>query len=95
MKEIDCNKSIGKCPRSQKCSVPLCPLDPDVEERVYLEGDLTCKLDFERLMAITGDGFGEQYRRFTRVSLEKGARFKPLKQTTVQGKSTQETKSQK
>lgn len=83
MKDFDCYKSIGKCSRSQKCSVPLCPLDPDVEERVYLEGESTCQLNFEKLAAIVGDGFEEQHRRFRNVCLDKEARFKPLKQSTV------------
>lgn len=95
MKDSDCCKLIKKCPRFQRCSVPLCPLDREVEKRVYLEGDPTCRLDFERLTAIADDGFKEQHRRFIRVSLNKGARFKPLNQTAVRRKSAQETKSQK
>lgn len=95
MKDIDCCKLMKRCSRFQRCSVPLCPLDREVEKRVYLEGEPTCRLDFERLTAIADDGFKEQYLRFTRVSLDKGARFIPLNQSTVRGKSTQETRSQK
>jgi len=95
MRESDCYKLMKKCSRFQRCSVPLCPLDREVEKRVYLEGESTCRLDFERLTAIVDDGFKEQYRRFIRVSLNKGARFKPLNQTAVRRKSAQETKSQK
>jgi len=93
MKDSDCYKSIGKCSRSQKCSVPLCPLDPD--ERVYLEGEPTCQLGFERLAVIADDGFKKQYRKFIRVSLDKGARFRPLRETTTRRKKVQETRSQK
>lgn len=91
MKNFDCYKSIGKCPRSERCSAQLCLLDPEVEERVYLEGGPTCRLNFDRLTAIADDGFKEQYRRFTRVSLNKEARFKPLNQTAVRRKSVQKT----
>ena len=86
MTNSECYKSIGKCPRSQRCSVPLCPLDPEVEKRVYLEGEPTCGLDFERLMPIAGREFKEQYRRFIKVCLDKGVRFKPLNQTTTRRK---------
>ena len=95
MKEIDYYKLMKKCSRFQRCSVPLCPLDPEVEKRVYLEGESTCKLDSERLTGIADDGFKEQYRRFTRVSLDKGARFRPLRETTTRRKKVQETRSQK
>lgn len=91
MKDSDCYKVMKKCPRFQRCSVPLCPLDREVENRIYLEGEPTCRLDFEKLRAITDDGFKEQYKRFVRVSLDKGARFKPLNQTAVRTKSAQET----
>jgi len=91
MKEIDCCKLMEECLRFQKCSVPLCPLDPEVETRIYLEAEPTCRLAFARLMAIAGDGFKEQYRRFERVSLDKGARFVPSKQTAVRRESVQET----
>ena len=80
MKNFDCYKSIGKCPRSERCSAQLCLLDPEVEERVYLEGGPTCRLDFERLIPIAGDGFKKQYGKFIKVSLNKEARFKPFKQ---------------
>ena len=91
MKDSDCHKDMKKCSRFQRCSVPLCPLDPEVEKRVYLEGESTCRLNFERLAAIAGDGFKEQYQRFIKVCLDKGARFKPLNQTAVRRKSVQET----
>lgn len=91
MKDIECYKLMKKCSRVQRCSVPLCSLDREVEKRVYLEGEPTCRLDFEKLTAIADDGFKEQYKRFIRVSLDKGARFKPLNQTAVRRKSVQET----
>ncbi len=94
MKDSDYYKLIRRCSRFKRCSVPLCPLDPEVEKRVYLEGEPTCRLDFEKLTAIADDGFKEQYRRFIRVSLDKGARFEPLKRTTVRRESAQETRSQ-
>ncbi len=95
MKDSDCHKVMKKCPRFQRCSVPLCPLDPEVEKRVYWEGEPTCKLDFERLTTIADYGFKEQYRKFIKVSLDKGARFKPLRQTRTRRKKVQETKSEK
>jgi len=95
MKGIDCDKPMKKCSRFERCSVPLCPLDRQVEKRVYLEGEPTCKLDSQRLTTIADDGFKEQYRGFIRVSLSKGARFEPLKQSTARGKNRQETRSQK
>ena len=95
MKEVNCYKFMKKCSRFQRCSAPLCPLDPESEKRVYLEKEPTCRLDLERLRVIADDGFKEQYQRFIRVSLDKGARFKPFKQTTAQRKSAQETRSQK
>jgi len=93
MKEIDCYKLMKRCSRFRRCSVPLCPLDREVEKRVYLEGEPTCRLDFERLTTIADDGFEEQYRKFIRVSLNKGARFKPLNQISTPRKSTQKTSS--
>ncbi|MBA7470285.1 hypothetical protein ES707_05563 [subsurface metagenome] len=87
MKEIDCHKLMKWCSRFQRCSVPLCPLDIEVEKRVCLEGEPTCRLNFERLTVIADDGFKEQYKEFIRVSLNKGARFKPLNQTAVRTKS--------
>ncbi|GAF73299.1 unnamed protein product [marine sediment metagenome] len=95
MKDIDCYKLMKKCPRFQRCSVALCPLDREAEKRVYLEGEPTCRLDFERLITIADDGLKEQYGKFIGVSLDKGARFKPLNQTAVRTKSAQETNSQK
>ncbi len=91
MKEIDSYKLMKKCRKSQRCSIPLCPLDREIEKRVYLEGEPTCRLDFERLTVIADDGFREQYKRFIRVSLDKGARFRPLNQTAVRTKNAQET----
>ncbi len=95
MKEIDGVQLMEKCSRFQRCSVPLCSLDPEVEKRAYLEGDPTCQLGFEQLATIADDGFKEQYRKFIGECLNKGARFKPLKQTTTRRKNVQETNSQK
>lgn len=91
MKDIECCKLMNKCSRFPRCSVPLCSLDREVEKRVYLEGEPTCRLDFKKLAAIADDGFKEQYKRFIRMSLDKGARFKPLNQTAVRRESVQET----
>ena len=36
---------MRKCPKFYRCSAPICPLDPDVELRVYITGDAKCTLD--------------------------------------------------
>jgi len=33
-----------ECPRFSKCSAPICPLDPDWTERVYIEGEEKCTM---------------------------------------------------
>jgi len=35
---------MNKCPRFFRCSVPICPLDPDKDKRVYLQGEPRCTL---------------------------------------------------
>lgn len=32
-----------ECPSFQRCAAPLCPLDPDMEKRVGLEGEEECR----------------------------------------------------
>lgn len=95
MKDIDCCNLMKRCSRFQRCSVPLSLLGQEIEKRVYLEGESTCRLDFEKLTVIANNGFKEQYQRSIKVCLGKEARFKPLNQTTVRRKSAQGTKSQK
>ena len=34
-----------ECPSFQRCSAPLCPLDPQVELRVYRPGEPTCRAE--------------------------------------------------
>jgi len=41
-----------QCPRFFSCSVPLCPLDPDVGKRVKMQGEETCPLGKTRRMRI-------------------------------------------
>ena len=40
------------CPRFFTCSVPLCPLDPDVGKRVKMQGEAPCPLGKTRRMRI-------------------------------------------
>jgi len=64
-----------KCPKFISCDAPLCPLDNDIEERVYLEGEPTCKMKPEDLLAIMGNGFRNDYKKFNKICLRRGVRF--------------------
>ena len=68
---------MQQCPRFHRCSAPLCPLDKDVSERVYLEGEPICKAKPEILRQILGEELEQRYKQFIRVSLQKGAKFTP------------------
>ena len=37
-------KRMKQCPRFDFCSVPICPLDEDKDERIYLRGEPKCTL---------------------------------------------------
>lgn len=41
-----------ECPRYQRCSAPICPLDPDWQLRKHLDGDSVCGL----LLELAKDG---------------------------------------
>jgi len=79
LKGIDCHSLMERCPKSLRCSAPLCPLDPGINERVYLKGDPICRLPFEELIIILNGRFKKQHKEFMKVCLEKEARFRPLK----------------
>ena len=34
--------AMKECPRFEECNAPICPLDPDVLDRVYIKGDPVC-----------------------------------------------------
>ena len=41
--ELSCGTRVMKeCPRFDKCNAPICPLDPDVLDRVHVKGDPVC-----------------------------------------------------
>lgn len=84
LKESDGRSLMERCPKSLRCSASLCPLDPDMDKRVYLEGDPICRLPFEELMIILNGRFKKQYKEFMKVCQGKGARFRSLK--TVRNK---------
>lgn len=79
LKEIGCHNLMERCPKSLRCSAPLCPLDPGINKRIYLKGDPICRLSFEELIIILNRRFKKQYKEFIKVCLEKEARFRPLK----------------
>ena len=79
MNENECYNSIKKCPKFDTCNVPLCPLDPNVNCRVYHKGEPICKQPIEILRKILGADFSSQYKKFIRACLKKEARFTPLK----------------
>ena len=35
-------QAMKECPRFDKCNAPICPLDPDVLDRVHVKGDPVC-----------------------------------------------------
>ncbi len=35
---------MENCPRFNSCSVPICPLDPDMAKRVYVRGEPKCTM---------------------------------------------------
>jgi len=79
LKEIGCHSLMERCPKSLRCSAPLCPLDPGINKRIYLKGDPICRLSFEELIIILNRRFKKQYKEFIKVCREKEARFRPLK----------------
>lgn len=79
LKGIHWHSSMERCPKSLRCSAPLCPLDPSINKRVYLKGDPICRLPFEELIIILNRRFKKQYKEFIKVCLEKEARFRSLK----------------
>lgn len=39
---------MRRCPRFQRCNVPVCPLDPLQDQRTYLKGEPRCQLPKSR-----------------------------------------------
>lgn len=37
-------EAIKQCPRFNKCGCPICPLDTDMEKRVYIKSEEKCTL---------------------------------------------------
>ena len=35
-------QAMKECPRFDKCNAPICPLDPDVLDRVHAKGEAVC-----------------------------------------------------
>ena len=79
LKGIHWHSLMERCPKSLRCSAPLCPLDPDINKRIYLKGDPICRLSFEELIIILNRRFKKQYKEFIKVCLEKEVKFRPLK----------------
>ena len=79
MKDID-RRLVAKCPKYPKCSAPLCPLDPDMDKRFYIEGDPICRLPVEELITILNRRFKRQYSKYMEVCLGKKARLGPVKE---------------
>lgn len=46
------NIEMNKCPKFNRCSAPICPLDIDYKKRVFVEGDLECTLSRDKRMRI-------------------------------------------
>ena len=78
MKEKNKYDLMKKCPKFVKCNAPLCPLDPDVEQRVYVKGEPVCEQSIEIIKGILGINFESRYKKFIQICLEKEARFTPL-----------------
>ncbi len=78
MNETKCARSIERCSRFRNCDAPLCPLDPNLNLRVYLPEDPTCQLPHKQLKEILGPDFAKTWPRFTQICLEREARFKPV-----------------
>ena len=78
MKDID-RRLVAKCPKYPICSAPICPLDPDMDKRFYIEGDPICRLPVEELITILNRRFKRQYSRYTEVCLGKKVRLRPVK----------------
>lgn len=79
LKGIHWHSLMERCPKSLRCSAPLCPLDPGINKRIYLKGDPICRLSFEELIIILNRRFKKRYKEFVKVCREKEARFRPLK----------------
>jgi hypothetical protein len=44
MAEEENKKNMQSCPRFKWCSLPKCPLDPELENRTELPGDNQCPM---------------------------------------------------
>jgi hypothetical protein len=44
MKEKECYKNMKECPRYITCSCPICPLDFNWLQRVFIKGEKKCKM---------------------------------------------------
>lgn len=60
---------MERCPRYQRCSAPLCPLDPDLPRRVALKGDPVCSLTWPQVEALAP---GISYAATVKTILDRG-----------------------
>lgn len=41
-------KNLNKCSRISGCSIPICPLDPEANQRVYCKGENRCPFTIKK-----------------------------------------------
>ena len=68
---------MQQCPKFPSCSAPFCPLDEDIEERVYLAGEPLCRIKPEDLAGILGSELECRYKKFIKICLQSGVKFRP------------------
>lgn len=64
MTEKECYEKMKKCPRFITCSCPICPLDFNWLQRVFIKGEGKCKLPKKDLKKL---GFNPQVKARTEV----------------------------
>lgn len=64
------------CPRWDRCSAPLCPLDPHAARRAYLPGDPLCGLPWGDVLRASGSAI--RWTEAVRLHVDRGAAVPPV-----------------
>ena len=72
------------CDNFERCNAPICPLDPDWRERVYLKGEAICKYQKNLSRGILGGSIAKEllsevYRQHPKILAAWSPIFKKLR----------------
>ena len=81
--EIASGRLMQQCPRFNRCSVPICPLDLLQDRRDYVPGELKCRLPKARRLQI-GQGTALERQGLTRKEWAAKQRWDNLSETERQ-----------